>query len=209
MTLEVEGLANVPSEGPVILAANHLSNQDVFPMQLSLERPVFFMAKAELFRSPALDWALRQLGGFPVFRGERDEWTIRHAHKVLENGQVLGIFPEGTRSHGRGLAAAKTGAARLAIECGAPIVPLAIVGKTHPSIGSLRRGRVRLKFLRPIMPDSAESLQALTTRVMLALASALPRRLGGVYATVDTVFESDIGAREGRADPATRTGMAG
>jgi 1-acyl-sn-glycerol-3-phosphate acyltransferase len=98
-----EGVENVPTEGPFVLAANHLTNMDVFFMQFSLSRPIFFMGKEELFRNPIMDWMLRQMGGFPVYRGAHDEWAICHAEHVLEQGQVLGIFPEGTRNRGQGL----------------------------------------------------------------------------------------------------------
>ncbi len=121
--LEIEGAEKLPAEGGVILAANHLSNYDVFPLQFALPRTIFFMGKEELFRNPIMDWLLRQLGGFPVYRGERDEWAMRHAQSVLEHGQVLGMFPEGSRNQGNGLRPAKTGIARLALATKAPIVP--------------------------------------------------------------------------------------
>ena len=96
------GAENLPADGCVILAANHLTNFDVFPMQLCLPRPLFFMAKSELHKNPILDAFLRACGAFPVFRGKKDQWAIRHAEKVLEHGQVLAMFPEGSRSKGRG-----------------------------------------------------------------------------------------------------------
>src|SRR6266498_2429145 len=116
MKMEVLGLENFPREGPVILVANHVTNFDVFPMQFALRRPIFFMGKAELFKNPFVDVLLRNLSGFPVNRGEKDQWAMRHAAKVLNHGQVLGMFPEGKRSKGGGLSVAKTGTARLAIE---------------------------------------------------------------------------------------------
>src|SRR6185436_7728300 len=128
MTMNVTGLENFPPQGPVILAANHVTNFDVFPMQFALPRPIFFMGKAELFKNPLMDVFLRNLSGFPVNRGEKDVWAMRHAAKVLDHGLTLGMFPEGTRSKGRGLKVAKTGSARLAIEAHCPILPIAIVG---------------------------------------------------------------------------------
>src|SRR5512138_1086952 len=97
INMEVVGLENVPRQGPVLLAANHVTNLDVFPLQFALPRPVFFMGKAELFRNPLLDLFLRNLSGFPVNRGEKDQWAMRHAAKVLKHGLTLGMFPEGTR----------------------------------------------------------------------------------------------------------------
>ena len=103
------------------------------------------MGKAELFKHPALDWLLRQLGGFPVNRGAHDEWAMQHARGVLEHGQVLGIFPEGRRNRGSGLQQAKTGAARLAIEAGCQIVPVALQGTEI--IGIAQLGAQRLEDL--------------------------------------------------------------
>jgi 1-acyl-sn-glycerol-3-phosphate acyltransferase len=181
MVMDVSGIENVPVDGPAILAANHVTNFDVFPMQFSTPRPIFFMGKAELFRFPPLDLALRQLGGFPVFRGEKDAWAMRHARKALDHGQVLGMFPEGTRSKGRGLGAAKLGSARLAIEAGCPIVPLAISGTESMLKRFPRRTRVALRFLRPIRPLPGETALDLTNRVMSLLASNLPGALRGAY----------------------------
>ena len=100
MEMDVKGLEHFPHEGPVVLAANHVTNFDVFPMQFALPRPIFFMGKAELFKNPLMDLVLRNLSGFPVNRGEKDEWAMRHAAKILAHGQALGMFPEGTRSKG-------------------------------------------------------------------------------------------------------------
>ena len=71
MVMKVEGLENLPRQGACIIASNHLSNFDVFPMQLALPRPLFFMGKAELFKNPLMRWVFRQLGGFPVQRGAK------------------------------------------------------------------------------------------------------------------------------------------
>jgi len=181
-TMRVSGVENLPVMGPVVLAANHQTNFDVFPMQFALPRPIFFMAKAELHRNPLLDAALRQLGAFPVERGARDEWALRHAQKVLEHAQVLGIFPEGTRSKGQGLRPAKTGAARLAIAIGCPIVPMAIVGTQHMFHGFPKRTPVEIALGEPIFPQHAETALALTDRLMFTLAEMLPPDQRGVYA---------------------------
>ncbi len=128
MKLEVRGMENVPLDGTLIVASNHNTNWDVISMQLSLPRVIFFMGKAELFKFPLMDIVFRNCGAFPVNRGEKDAWAMRHALKVLEHGQTLGMFPEGHRSKGKGLGVAKTGTARLAIEANCPILPMAITG---------------------------------------------------------------------------------
>ena len=188
MTLDVKGLENVPREGPVILTANHVTNFDVFPMQFALPRPIFFMGKAELFKNPLMDVVLRNLSGFPVHRGERDGWAMRHAAKVLKRGQTLGMFPEGKRSKGKGLAVAKTGAARLAIEAHCPIVPMAVVGSDQFFKRFPHRTRVQLTLLPLLMPRFGESPLSLTDRLMFSLAAALPAEMRGAYAELPRGF---------------------
>jgi 1-acyl-sn-glycerol-3-phosphate acyltransferase len=179
---EYRDLDYLPDYGPVIVAANHLTNFDVFPMQFVLPRPIFFMGKEELFRNPLLDWVLRQLGGFPVYRGERDEWALRHAARVLESGQVLGIFPEGKRSKGQGLMPAKSGAARLALVARCPIVPVAVYGTQQIAQKFPRRSRVSIRLGPPVYPGRDESALSLTDRLMFSLAELLPAEARGVYA---------------------------
>src|SRR6266498_1582018 len=184
MELEVTGLENFPRQGAVILAANHVTNFDVFPMQFALPRPIFFMGKAELFRNPVMDMLLRNLSGFPVNRGEKDLWAMRHAAKVLACGQTLGMFPEGKRSKGKGLAVAKTGVARLAIEANCPIVPMAIVGSDQFFKQFPRRTCVHLTLLPPLLPGPGENSLALIDRLMFMLAQGLPEEMRGVYMKV-------------------------
>lgn len=181
--IEVEGAEYLPVQGPVILAANHLTNFDVFPMQFVLPRLIFFMGKEELFRNPLLDLVFRRLGGFPVYRGARDQWAIRQAERVLEHQQILGIFPEGSRSKGRGLRTAKTGAARLALSTGVPIVPLAVTGTEQIARRFPRRTQVLIKLGPAIIPDEDETALELTDRLMFTLAEMLPPGLRGVYAS--------------------------
>lgn len=181
MDLSVWGIDYLPKNGSVVLAANHITNFDVFPIQISLPRLIFFMGKEELFRNPIMDAALRRLGGFPVFRGAGDEWAMEHAREVLRRGLVLGIFPEGSRSKGQGLRTGKTGAARLAIESGCPIVPLAVNGTQHMFRRPARRTPVTIKLGPPIYPAPHESSLALTDRLMFTLAEMLPPALRGVY----------------------------
>ena len=188
MKLEVQGAENLPSDGAVVLTANHVTNFDVIPMQLSIPRPIFFMGKASLFKIPLFEAAIRDLGAFPVYRGEKDEWALRHAARVLENGQVLGMFPEGTRSKGRGLSVAKTGSARLALDANCPIVPMAVVGTDNFFKHFPRRNHVTIKLLPPILPKPGETPLALMDRVMFVLAKELSADMRGVYAEVPEGF---------------------
>ncbi len=188
MNLEVRGVENVPLDGALIVACNHVTNWDVIPMQIALPRVIFFMGKAELFKFLPVDVVFRNCGAFPVYRGEKDAWAMRHARKVLEHGQTLGMFPEGTRSKGRGLGVAKTGTARLAIESNCPIVPMAITGSDEFFKHFPRRTRVTVTFLPPLLPKPDETPLALTDRLMFTLASALPEDMRGVYAEIPKGF---------------------
>lgn len=179
---QVSGVEHLPERGPVVLAANHMTNFDVFPMQLALPRPIYFMGKAELFQNPLLDAFLRQMGGFPVYRRAHDAWAFEYAARVLKRGQLLGIFPEGTRSKGKGLGAAKTGAARLAIEADAPIVPLAINGTQQMFARFPHRTVISIQVGKPIYPQRDDSAQLLAEQVMRSIASMLPTDLRGAYA---------------------------
>ena len=185
---EVTGLEHLPSEGPAVLAANHVTNFDVFPMQLCIPRPIFFMGKAELFKLWPLSAVFRNLGAFPVNRGEKDQWAIEHAARVLAHGQVLGMFPEGTRSKGHGLRVAKTGAARLALDARCPIVPMAVVGSDRVLKTFPRRAPVSVRLLPPLMPGPDETALALTDRLMFTLAAALPLDMRGVYTQIPAGF---------------------
>ena len=188
MKMDVDGLEHLPADGPVVIACNHVTNFDVFPMQLSLPRPIFYMAKAELFKFPLMDVALRDLGAFPVYRGEKDAWAMRHARRVLEHGQLLGMFPEGTRNKGRGLGVAKTGTARMAIETKSPIVPMLVVGTDGFFKGFPHRAHVTVRLLPPLLPDPGETPIALTDRLMFSMAAALPEDMRGVYAEIPKGF---------------------
>ncbi|HWP96610.1 MAG TPA: lysophospholipid acyltransferase family protein [Syntrophomonadaceae bacterium] len=126
--LRREGLENLPSSGPVVVVANHISNWDPLILGFALPRPLCYMAKAELFRIPVLTWLLPKLYAFPVKRGAVDRQAIRLALDMIKDGQVLGMFPEGTRNIDQGPVVVKPGAALLALKAGCPIVPVACIG---------------------------------------------------------------------------------
>ncbi len=187
MEMKVEGLENFPLDGAVIVAANRNSKFDIFPLLLALPRPIFFMAKAELFNTLFAP-IIRSLGAFPVNRGEKDDWSVRYAHEILAQGQTLCMFPEGTRSKGRGLHVAKTGAARMAIEMNCPIIPLTVTGADQFFKRFLRRSRVTVKLLPAILPNPHDTPLSLTDRLMFNLAGALPSSMRGVYAEAPKGF---------------------
>lgn len=125
---DISGRENLPQEGPVILAANHLSNWDPPLLACFLSRPVSYMAKVELFEHPVFGAAIRNCHAFPVRRGAADRGAIKAAISVLKQGHVLGLFPEGTRSRDGRMHKAEAGVGLLAAMSGAPVVPACIVG---------------------------------------------------------------------------------
>lgn len=163
------GRENVPAAGPVVIVPNHKSFWDPFFVAVALKRPVHFMGKAEHFDGPLATTFLR-LGAFPVRRGESDEEALETARQILRRGDALALFPEGTRVREEGLGAPKRGAARLAIEAGAPIVPATITG-TEKRRWPLPR-RVRLAFGTPV---SVDGLAATPEDAASAIGEAWPQ----------------------------------
>lgn len=132
---QTDGVDNVPDEGPAILACNHLSYADWLFMPLTLPRRVTFVAKAEYFTSPGIKgWLQKQFfsgsGQVPIDRSGADAaaGALLSAKRVLGEGSLFGIYPEGTRSHDGRLYRGKTGVARLALETGVPVIPCAVIG---------------------------------------------------------------------------------
>ncbi|HHV78160.1 MAG TPA: 1-acyl-sn-glycerol-3-phosphate acyltransferase [Firmicutes bacterium] len=140
----ISGAENLPNKGPLIICANHVHWLDPVVIACYTPRQVHFMAKKELFDIPVFGYALKALGAFPVNRGKPDRAALRWALKVLDNGEVLGVFPEGTRSKTGELMRFFNGAALLACRSGAPIVPAAIRG-------TYSRGKVCLKIGKPFV----------------------------------------------------------
>jgi 1-acyl-sn-glycerol-3-phosphate acyltransferase len=158
--LRAEGLENLPREGGYVLAANHNSNLDPWPLGLPLwpRRFLRFMAKSELYWWP-LGPIITAGGGFPVRRGQRDVEAIARAVELTREGHVVAMFPHGTRQR-KGLVKryqpkAHTGAARIALEAGVPLVPAAISGTDRLS----RLGRLRVRYGKPIPLDDLASVE--------------------------------------------------
>jgi len=128
--VKVEGLEHLPAEGPVILASNHVSFCDSIFLPMVLKRRVTFVAKAEYFEDPKTAWFFRAVGQIPIRRdgGSASSGALAAARGVLDAGGVFGIYPEGTRSPDGRLYRGHTGVARLALQCRAPIVPVAMIG---------------------------------------------------------------------------------
>ncbi len=140
------GRDHIPSSGPLILASNHRSFLDPFVIGTLVRRPIYYMAKRELFEKRFQGWILNALGAFPVDRGTGDREAIDTARAILARGDCVVIFPEGTRTRPGGLGVPRRGVGRLALETGAPVVPVAVIGTEAVRRGwRIRPHRVRLR----------------------------------------------------------------
>lgn len=194
---KVKGLRNVPASGPVIIASNHLSFSDSIFMPLVVPRKVTFLAKSEYFTSPGPKGLLKKLtfialGQVPVDRsgGRRSEAALITGLQVLANNECLGIYPEGTRSPDGRLYKGRTGIARIAIESGAPIIPVAMfntekiqpTGKVVPKIM-----RVKMIFGEPMYFEGDSSdllyLRDVTDQIMKKIQEMSGQEYVDIYAS--------------------------
>ncbi len=126
--LKLQGIHNLPDKGPVIIAANHVSNWDPLIIAVAIERPVHYMAKSELFNNILLGKLLYKVNAFPVKRGAADRKAIKNALDILRQGEILGMFPEGTRNKTGEEIKLQLGVAMLVLKAKAPVVPVACLG---------------------------------------------------------------------------------
>jgi len=182
---KVSGLRFVPSNGPVIIASNHLSFSDSIFMPLVVPRKVTFLAKSEYFTSPGLKGFIKKitfiaLGQVPIDRsgGKRSEAALLTGLRLLKENHCIGIYPEGTRSPDGRLYKGRTGIARMAIESGAPIIPVAMfntaeIQPTGQVVPKVRR--VEMVFGEPIYltgdPTDQELLRKETNKIMETIAA--------------------------------------
>lgn len=161
--LEARGLHHIPADGPVILASNHISNLDPPTIGVLVSRKVNFMAKEELFKVPVFGPLIRAFGAFPVKRGGVSKEAIKSAINMLKEGNVLGIFPEGSR---KTPGAAKKGTAMIAVRSGAVIIPVAIIGKYRIFRKTLVCYGAPVDLTSIIHESSPEMLDLVTEAVM-------------------------------------------
>ena len=123
---KIYGRENIPKNGALIVAGNHMSMIDPLVLGTSIDRITRFMAKKELFKFPPFGWYLKKIGCIPVKRGKGDLEAMKTSLKILRNGEVLGIFPEGTRNKTGKIGKAHLGMVTLALKVKAPIIPCGI-----------------------------------------------------------------------------------
>jgi glycerol-3-phosphate dehydrogenase (NAD(P)+) len=162
------GREHIPARGPVILASNHRSFLDPFMIATMARRPMYYVAKKELFQNPVVSWFLSRLGAFPVDRGASDTEMMETAKAILDRGDIVLIFPEGTRIRPGSLGTPHRGVGRLALESGAPVVPVAIFGTEAVRRGfRIRPRKVRIRAGQPLrfprVPDASPAVAAAVT----------------------------------------------
>lgn len=169
--VEVVGAERVPASGGIILASNHASIWDPFILAVVTKREIHYMAKSELFRSRPIAALMRSLNAFPVERGGGDRTAISEAARLLDDGEALGIFPQGTSKPEKQIGWHR-GAARLALVTGAPLIPIRMTGTR----GMPLRTRVRITVgeaiaVTPAQPSIAAA-KALTDQLVQAVEAA-------------------------------------
>jgi 1-acyl-sn-glycerol-3-phosphate acyltransferase len=210
----IEGLDHVPSSGAAIVAGNHLSFSDHFLMPAVLKRRITFLAKAEYFTGPGLKGRLtaaffRSAGQIPVDRSgkEAGQAAIREGLGVLDRGELLGVYPEGTRSHDGRLYKGKVGVAVMALRAGVPVVPCAMIGTFEaqpPGKVVPRVHPVTIRFGEPLdfsryagMEREKAVLRAITDEIMSAILSLSGQEYVDRYA-------ADVKAEEAERERAAR-----
>jgi glycerol-3-phosphate dehydrogenase (NAD(P)+) len=153
------GREHIPESGPVIFASNHRSFLDPFILGVCCRRPVYYIAKREIFANPIVAWFVGSLGAFPVHRGAGDGDMLDTAKAILERGGCVLIFPEGTRTRPGALGRPKRGVGRLALETGAPVVPVAMIGTEAVRKGwRIRPKKIRVRLGRPLTFPKVETV---------------------------------------------------
>ena len=212
----VEGVENLPEEGPAILACNHLSYSDWLFMPLVSPRRVTFVAKAEYFTTPGIKgWFQKQFfsgtGQVPIDRAGASaaSGALKTQLRLLAQGEVCGIFPEGTRSHDGKLYRGRTGVARVALESGVPVIPVAVLGTDVVAPPGAKFGsftRPGVKFGKPLdfsryegMENDRYILRSITDEIMYEIMRLSGQEYVDMYATTAKELSKEQGREAARA----------
>jgi 1-acyl-sn-glycerol-3-phosphate acyltransferase len=202
--IRVTGIENVPLEGPLVIASNHLNDADPGIIATNFPRRIIYLAKIELFKVPVLGSFMRAYGALPVRRNEADLAALRRAAEVLDEGKVVCIFPEGTRSAGEArMKEAWPGAALIALRSNAPVLPIALTGSQELALPRmflrpLRRYEVQMKVGAPFyLPRPArinsEAAREGTRLIMEHIAALLPPSYRGYYGEAQSAEAEESG----------------
>jgi len=188
---EFIGVENIPPEGGVLIACNHMSRLDIPVLFITPNRPeITALVTTKYLKYPLLRWFIVTAEGIWLDRDTADFSAFRKAVEALKQGKALGIAPEGTRSQTAKLIEGKPGTALLALRTGVPIVPVAIVGTEDgmSKLLRLKRPRITAEYGKPIIPPKLDrsnregQLQNLTDEVMCRIAAMMPQKYHGFYA---------------------------
>lgn len=173
--MEVDGIENIPKEGAALICLNHIHALDPVFAVIHVKRMVYAMAKEELFQGKVKNWFFRKLGVFPVKRGKTDIEAVRVAEEHLKKGDLLAIYPEGTRNGMKKGLKPKRGAAMLAINTKVPVVPVGMTGSFKPFT------KLTIKFGKPIRLEefygceiNRANIDAATNKIMDGIKALLP-----------------------------------
>ncbi|MGW0036082.1 lysophospholipid acyltransferase family protein [Gordonia sp. NPDC003376] len=195
----IEGIENIPTRGPAILASNHLAVMDSFFLPLMCPRRIYFLAKNEYFTGPGLKgafqrWFYTAVGQIPIDRSgaEAASGALTAASRQLDKGDLMGMYPEGTRSPDGRLYKGKTGLARIALETGVPVIPVAMINTNKfnpPGTVLFRPTKITVRIGKPLNFDRYEGMQgnrfierAVTDEIMYELMQLSGQQYVDVYA---------------------------
>lgn len=194
------GVEHVPKQGPLVLAPNHFSQMDHFFAGVYLRRKIRFMAKSQLFGPPVLTYIYKHGGVFPVRRGHHDEEAMETARILVDQGEMLLVYAEGGRSRSGELGQPKPGIGRIALETGAPIVPVCIFGSERVrSWKRLRFPKVTIQFGEPLAFPVEE---APSRERQLEVAAEIFGRVREMYEALATRSAAGSGSRTPDRGPA-------
>ena len=152
--VKVFGAENIPAHGSAVLCANHVCYKDLIVLGSSIKRKARWLAKAELFKNPIIGWILTKLGGFPVKRGGNDKGAVKTVYDLLSKGEIVGIFPEGTRVKDKAnRPKEKRGFVSFAVKAKVPIIPVSLVYGKGPFKRAMLFSNIKVVIHEPFFPN--------------------------------------------------------